>query len=48
MGRIVSVEEFVQARIPAYLLMIDFGEEIGIKKSSAQLPLTYPDPDTLV
>jgi|SRR3989344_4410745 len=36
-GRIVAVEDFPQAKKPAYILKIDFGPEIGIKNSSAQL-----------
>ena len=46
-GRIVSVEQFPAARKPAYRLTIDFGV-VGIKRSSAQLPPTYPDPAALV
>ena len=40
-GRIVNVQEFPEARKPAYKLLIDFGDEIGTKKSSAQLPHNY-------
>lgn len=45
-GRIVRVEPFPAARKPAYKLWIDFGP-YGIKKSSAQLPTWYPDPEVL-
>ena len=46
-GKIVSVEDFPEAKKPAYKLTIDFGSEIGIKKSSAQL-VKYYKKDELV
>lgn len=36
-GKIISAEEFPEITKPSYLLNIDFGEEIGIKKTSAQI-----------
>ncbi len=36
-GRVVAVEEFPEARVPAWKLRIDFGPEVGVKRSSAQI-----------
>jgi len=40
-GKIVEVKEFPEAKKPAYKLKIDFGDEVGIKKSCAQLAANY-------
>jgi tRNA-binding protein len=36
-GRVLAVEEFPEARVPAWKLTIDFGPEVGLKRSSAQI-----------
>ena len=46
-GRVVAAEPFPAARKPAYRLTIDFGRH-GERRSSAQLPATYTQPDELV
>ncbi len=40
-GKVVAVEEFPEARKPAYILRVDFGDELGVRKSSAQITDLY-------
>jgi tRNA-binding protein len=46
-GTIVAVDDFPEARKPAWKLTIDFGEEIGVKKSSAQITELYGKDDLM-
>jgi tRNA-binding protein len=46
-GTIIEVQDLPKAKKPAYLLKIDFGKEVGIKKSSAQITDLYSRADLL-
>tara|TARA_R110000787_G_scaffold60220_5_gene136545 strand:+ start:9712 stop:10047 length:336 start_codon:yes stop_codon:yes gene_type:complete len=46
-GTVIDIVDFPEARNPSYKLTIDFGEEIGIRKSSAQVTELYKKEDLL-
>ena len=46
-GRVVDIQSFPEGRYSTHILMIDFGEELGIKKSLAKLAPNYDGPELL-
>ena len=47
LGQVVDVQDFPKARNPAYKVWVDFGDELGIKKSSAQITHHYTKDDLM-
>jgi tRNA-binding protein len=47
LGTLIEVEDFPEARKPAYRLKVDFGGDLGVKKSSAQITDLYSKEDLL-
>jgi tRNA-binding protein len=46
-GTIIEVEDFPEARRPAWKLTVDFGREVGVKRASAQITDLYPRDDLI-
>jgi tRNA-binding protein len=46
-GTIIQVEDFMEAKKPAYKIWVDFGEKIGVKKTSAQVTFHYTKKELL-
>lgn len=46
-GTVLAVEDFPQARKPAWKLTVDFGPEVGVKRSSAQITTHYAKADLI-
>ncbi len=46
-GRIVDVQDFPEARKPAYKIWVDFGHDIGVRKTSAQITQNYTKDELL-
>jgi len=46
-GTVVRAEEFPEARKPAYKVWVDFGGDLGVKKSSAQITVHYKPEDLI-
>ncbi|RZM82265.1 tRNA-binding protein [Leptolyngbya iicbica] len=46
-GTIIEASDFPAARKPAYILQVDFGDELGVKKSSAQITALYSKEDLI-